>query len=204
MVLKDSLQNYILWFGLYLHYIRHDKLNTLYGVYCNHKRIKWLNQCWPDSLMSQRICSPLCIISCKICCPDDAIRTNRSLCQETSWYTQCNWHTHLPLQWRYNEHDGVSNHQPHECLLNRAFERRSKKTSKLRVTGLCAGNSSVIGEFPAQMASNADFFSILRRHPDYTTQFNSWDHLFCIKLKSGLNKLSVMCGRDCQCTWRTP
>ena len=70
MVLKDGLQNYILWFGLYLHYIRHDKLNTLYGVYCNHKRIKWLNQCWPDSLMSQRISSPLCIISCKICCPD--------------------------------------------------------------------------------------------------------------------------------------
>ena len=33
--------------------------------------------------------------------------------------------------------------------------RRSKKTSKLRVTGLCAGNSPETGEFPAQMASNA-------------------------------------------------
>ena len=33
---------------------------------------------------------------------------------------------------------------------------RSKKTSKLRVTGLCAGNSPVAGEFPAQMASNAE------------------------------------------------
>ena len=32
-------------------------------------------------------------------------------------------------------------HQPHGCLLNRLFGRRSKKTSKLRVTGLCAGNS---------------------------------------------------------------
>ena len=30
------------------------------------------------------------------------------------------------------------------------------KTSKLRVTGLCAGNSPVTGEFPAQMASNAE------------------------------------------------
>ena len=29
----------------------------------------------------------------------------------------------------------VSNHQPHGCLLNRLFRRRSKKTSKLRVTG---------------------------------------------------------------------
>ena len=45
------------------------------------------------------------------------------------------------LQWRHNDHDSVSNHQPHGCLLNRLFGRRSKKTSKLRVTGLCAGNS---------------------------------------------------------------
>ena len=46
------------------------------------------------------------------------------------------------LQWHHNDHDSVSNHQPHGCLLNRLFGRRSKKTSKLRVTGLCAGNSS--------------------------------------------------------------
>ena len=45
------------------------------------------------------------------------------------------------LWWRHNDHDSVSNHQPHECLLNRLFRRRSKKTSKLRVTGLCVGNS---------------------------------------------------------------
>ena len=46
-----------------------------------------------------------------------------------------------PLQWRHNGRDSVSNHQPHDCFLNRLFRRRSKKTSKLRVTGLCAGNS---------------------------------------------------------------
>ena len=40
-----------------------------------------------------------------------------------------------------NDHDGVSNHQPPGCLLSRLFRRRSKKTSKLRVTGLCVGNS---------------------------------------------------------------
>ena len=45
------------------------------------------------------------------------------------------------LHWRHNDHDGISNHQTHGCLLNRSFGRRSKKTSKLRVTGLCAGNS---------------------------------------------------------------
>ena len=44
-----------------------------------------------------------------------------------------------PLQWRHNGRDSVYNHQPHDCLLNRLFRRRSKKTSKLRVTGLCVG-----------------------------------------------------------------
>ena len=69
-----------------------------------------------------------------------------------------------PLQWRHNGHDGVSNHQPRDCLLNRLFKRRSKKTSKLRVTGLCEGNSPVTGEFPSQRASNAENVSIWWRH----------------------------------------
>ena len=60
------------------------------------------------------------------------------------------------LQWRHNGHDNVSNHQPYDCLLNRLFRRRWKKTSKPRVTGLCVGNSPETGEFPAQMASNAE------------------------------------------------
>ena len=46
-----------------------------------------------------------------------------------------------PLRWRHNDQDGVSNHQPHGCLLNRLVRRISNKTSKLRVTGLCVGNS---------------------------------------------------------------
>ena len=72
--------------------------------------------------------------------------------------------TVMSLLWRHSRRDGVSNHQPHDCLLNRLFRRRSKKTSKLRVTGLCAGNSPVTGEFPAQMASNAENVSIWWRH----------------------------------------
>ena len=67
---------------------------------------------------------------------------------------------HVPLQWRHNGRDGVSNHQPHDCLLNRLFRRRSKTTSKLRVTGLRGGNSPVTVEFPAQRASNAENVSI--------------------------------------------
>ena len=35
-----------------------------------------------------------------------------------------------------------------------------RKESKLRVTGLCVGNSPVTGEFTAQMASNAENVAI--------------------------------------------
>ena len=68
------------------------------------------------------------------------------------------------LQWDHNGCDGVSNHQSHHCLLNRLFRRRSKKTSQLRVTDLCAGNSTVTGELPAQMANNAESISIWWHH----------------------------------------
>ena len=68
------------------------------------------------------------------------------------------------LHWRHNERGGVSDHQPHDCLLNRLFRGRSKKPSKLRVTGLCVGNSPETGEFPAHMASNAEYVSIWWRH----------------------------------------
>ena len=68
--------------------------------------------------------------------------------------------TPMPLQWRHNGRDSVSNHQPSDCFLIRLFRGWSKKTSKLRVTGLCAGNSPVTDEFPAQMASNAENDSI--------------------------------------------
>ena len=73
------------------------------------------------------------------------------------------------LLWRHNDRDGVSNHQPHDCLLNRLFRRRSTETSKLRITGLCVGNSPVTGEFPAQRASNEENVSIWWRHHDVLT-----------------------------------
>ena len=77
----------------------------------------------------------------------------------------------VPLQWRHDERDGISNHQHHDCLLNRLYRRRSKKTSKLRVTGLCVGDSPVTGEFPAPRASNAEKVSIWWRHYDWGWSF---------------------------------
>ena len=64
--------------------------------------------------------------------------------------------SNVTLQLRHNEGDGVSNHRCPDCLLHRLLRRKSKKTSKLRVTGLCEGNPLVIGRFPSQRDSNAE------------------------------------------------
>ena len=66
----------------------------------------------------------------------------------------------IPLQWRHNERDSVSNHQLTIVYSTVYSRHRSKKTSKLRVTGLCAGNSLGTREFPAQRASYAENVSI--------------------------------------------
>ena len=49
------------------------------------------------------------------------------------------WIPMITLPWRHNGRDSVSIHQPPDCLLNRLFRRRSKRTPKLRVIGLCGG-----------------------------------------------------------------
>ena len=87
------------------------------------------------------------------------------LCILIGKYCMVLWHsTSDTLRWRNDGRDSVSNHQPRDCLLKRLFRRRSKKITKLRVTGLCAGNSPGTGEFSAQMASNAKNVSIWWRH----------------------------------------
>ena len=85
----------------------------------------------------------------------------------------------MPLQWRRNGCEGISNHQPYDCSLSRLFKAQIKETSKLRVTGLCEGNSPGTGEFPAQKASNAEYFSIWWRHHGifstfYVTDVTLW------------------------------
>ena len=74
----------------------------------------------------------------------------------------------------YSGRDGVSNHQPHDCLRNRLFRHTSKKTSKPCVTGLCEGNSPVTDEFPAQRASNAENVSIWWRHHEIVHCVATW------------------------------
>ena len=98
----------------------------------------------------------------------------------------------VTLQWRYNGRDSVSNHQPSDCLLNHLFKRRSTKTSKLRVTGLCAWNSPVTGDFPAQMASNAETVFIWWRHHDTMIEPKRWCPSSCSNLRVYVNKQLIL------------
>ena len=92
------------------------------------------------------------------------------------------------LQGRHYERDGDSYHQRLDCLLNCLFRHRSKKTSKLRVTGLCEGNPRFTGGFLSQSASNAENVSIWWRHrgwEDYKIVSQQWppgDKPYCTLL----------------------
>ena len=68
------------------------------------------------------------------------------------------------LQCRHNGRDGVSNHQLHDCLFNHILKVLIKENIKAPRSWLCAENSPVTGEFPAQRASNAENVSIWWRH----------------------------------------
>ena len=56
--------------------------------------------------------------------------------------------------------------------------RRSKKTSKLRVTGLCEGNSPVTGWFPSQSASNAENVSIGWGHHERQRAIRNYTRMY--------------------------
>ena len=61
-----------------------------------------------------------------------------------------------------DDHDGVSNHQSHGCLLNLSFTSRLMK--KAPCHRLLCGEITGTGEFPAQRTSYAENVSIWWRH----------------------------------------
>ena len=63
------------------------------------------------------------------------------------------------LRWRHNGCDSVANHQPHDCLLNRLFRQ-----TQIKVNIKVPRHWPLCGEFPAQMASNAENVSIWWHH----------------------------------------
>ena len=105
---------------------------AIWTAYC------FLDECWMNRYtMLCSICNAFC--NCKLfdVSYSNKVILNLNLKFEC-WILGCNFFSYT-LQRRHNDHDGVPNHQPHGCLLNRLFRRRS--TSKLRVTGLCVANS---------------------------------------------------------------
>ena len=90
-----------------------------------------------------------------------------ALVQETAWRCRTGdklLHEPNILHWRHNGHNSVSNHQPHDCLFSRLFPSRSKETSKLRVTGLCAGNSPHKWPATRKMFPFDDVIMFMTRH----------------------------------------
>ena len=97
------------------------------------------------------------------------------------------------LPWCHTERDGVSNHQRLDCLLNHLFRRRSKKTSKLYVTGLCEGNPPVTDVFPSQRATNVANVSISwRRHEIIIQKFCEDDPFILCELQMGMGQYRFM------------
>ena len=100
-------------------------------------------------------------------------------------YAKCSspmWTANLTLQWRHNGHYSVSIHQPHDCLLNRLFRRISKETSKLCVTGLCAGSSPGPVNSPHKWPVTRNMFPF----DDVITRCNKISPYHCMKPRSKL------------------
>ena len=70
----------------------------------------------------------------------------------------------MTLQWRHNGRNSVSNHQLYDCLLNRFIQAQIKENIKAPRHWTLCGEFTGTGEFPAQMASNAENVSIWWRH----------------------------------------
>ena len=78
------------------------------------------------------------------------------------FFIKCVWRVDHLTVFHYHDvtMDTVASHITSLTIVCTAVysRRRSKKTSKLLVTGLCAGKPPVTGEFPAQGASNGKMF----------------------------------------------
>ena len=145
-----------------------------YKIWVKRNDLEWKN-ININNISNDVLCGPLndwiTSISIRTCCWIQVPRSVYPVCSSLCFVAVralCEWCVSLlvkSLQWRHNGHDGLSNHQPRDCLLKRLFRRRSKKTSKLRVTGLYAGNSPVTGEFPAQRGQSRGKCSHLMTSP---------------------------------------
>ena len=74
-----------------------------------------------------------------VCFPKGVRQKTPKNCKVIPRWMADTWFMLGPLRWRHNERYDVSNHQPLDCLLNRLFKHRSKKTSKLPSLAFVSG-----------------------------------------------------------------
>ena len=117
---------------------------------CQHLFVRWLGAIKQHAITWANVVPALCLHIAPLVHDelngDEEVKHGREIISMLVWLISLSKRGPA-LLWRHNGRDSVSNHQPQYCLLNRSFRRRSKNTSKLRVTDFCAGNSPVTGEF---------------------------------------------------------
>ena len=134
---------------------------------CIHCELHCYNTADADDLATQRTRSSAAIVLSHL------TRNILISTQETLIFWENGLFNGSALQWRHNEGDGVSTHQPHDCLLNRLFRCRSNQTSKLRVTGLCEGNSPLTDRFGYKKISSEAWFDLQTKFPYRNHKFSN-------------------------------
>ena len=110
------------WWPINVNFWKTDKINgILYDLSCIYHRL----DTWPSEKYNHNNQHSIFFII-----------TNNQYVRKThqkAWHILVQFYIGSPtvliasLQWRHYGRDGVSNHQPRHCLLNRLFRRRSKK-----------------------------------------------------------------------------
>ena len=96
-----------------------------------------------------------------------------------------------PLRWRHNGHDGVSNHQPHHCLLNRLFgadQRKHQSSAPLAfVRGIHRGPVNSPHKWPVTLKM-FPFDDVIMRNEILIRQCISFSFIPCYKILWSLFK----------------
>ena len=137
-------------------YTKHSALSMAVDLLCQFKTLNYLPLRDVEMILQAYFLNPLYkLVSWAVplkldSCPvsPNSIDDKSTLVQVMAWCRQTTNNTstlvkimawRCSFQWRHNERDGALNHQCRDGLLDRLFRRRSKNTSRLRVTGLCEG-----------------------------------------------------------------
>ena len=100
--------------------ITHQTVITRHTLYINTLPTMW----WTDVMLMYEAAKARDATSMTVPQPSCAERPQPYTCHTRFLVRRCSF---ISLHWRHNEPDGVSNHQPNDCLFNRLFRRRSDR-----------------------------------------------------------------------------